>query len=146
MIYGQSSAPPLATTVAPLVARILLCALYLIFAWVKLTHLDQTVASMARAGTPAPALFAWVAIVVEGPLALLLLLGICLRPLCLLFVGYTLATGFIGHPYWSVPADQYMAMLTHFYKNVAIAGGFLALYVAGPGKFHVPFGGNNASQ
>ncbi|RRV10526.1 DoxX family protein [Pseudomonas sp. v388] len=129
---------PFATQAAPLIARVLLCGFYLIFAVIKLNHVDQTIASMARLGTPSPELFAWVAILIEGPLALLLLLGVFFRPLCLLFFGYTIATGIIGHAYWAVPPEQYMGMFTHFYKNVAIAGGFLALYAIGAGRFSLP--------
>ncbi|MFJ4394546.1 DoxX family protein [Pseudomonas sp. NPDC089396] len=122
---------------APVIARVFLCALFLIFAVIKVMHLDQTIASMAKVGAPFPTLFAVVAIAIEGPLALLLLLGVCFRPLALFFAAYTLVTGFIGHAYWSVPPEQYMAMFTHFYKNVAIAGGFLALYAVGPGQLGV---------
>ena len=59
----------------------------------------------------------------------------CPRPLAVLMAFYTLATGFIGHHYWTMTGlDQY-ANEINFYKNVSIMGGFLALYIAGAGKY-----------
>jgi putative oxidoreductase len=44
----------------------------------------------------------------------------------------------IGHRFWEVTdAAQRGNQLIHFWKNIAMIGGFLALYVAGAGAFSV---------
>jgi putative oxidoreductase len=44
----------------------------------------------------------------------------------------------IGHRFWDVTdAAQRGNQLNHFWKNIAMIGGFLALYVAGAGSFSI---------
>ncbi|WP_223302777.1 DoxX family protein [Halotalea alkalilenta] len=129
------STRPTGADAALLLARLLAGLLFLIFGVMKVSGFSATVAGMSAGGVPLPMLAAIIAVVIELPLAILLMLGFATRPLALVFAVYTVATAVLGHPYWAVPADQWLNMLTHFYKNLAIAGGFLALYVAGPGRF-----------
>ena len=51
--------------------------------------------------------------------------------------AFTLIAAFIGHRYWSVPADQYANQMAHFMKDIAIVGGFLALFAAGAGAISI---------
>ena len=65
---------------------------------------------------------------------MLLIVGYKVKPLALLMAVYTIATAMIGHNFWDAtnPAVQH-EMVIHFWKNVAIAGGFLLLFVTGAG-------------
>lgn len=120
-----------------LVARILLVVLYVLFGWQKMVGFSGTIGYMTSVGVPLPAVAALVAVVVELVFGVLLLIGIYTRPLALLLAVYTLVTGFIGHPYWTLSGmDQYMAMI-NFYKNVSITGGFLLLALNGPGRYSI---------
>ena len=120
-----------------LVSRILLVLLFLIFGWDKLTDYSGTVAYMSQNGVPLPAIAALVAIVVEFVVSIAVIVGVWTRPLALLLALYTLATAFIGHPYWTMSgADAYDNMI-NFYKNVSIMGGFVLLYVTGAGKHSI---------
>ena len=120
-----------------LVSRILLVLLFLIFGWDKLTDYSGTVAYMSQSGVPLPAIAALVAIVVEFVVSIAVSVGVWTRPLALLLALYTLATAFIGHPYWTMSgADAYDNMI-NFYKNVSIMGGFVLLYVTGAGKHSI---------
>jgi putative oxidoreductase len=120
-----------------LAARILLVILFLIFGSMKLTDYSGTVSYMAQTGAPLPPLAALVAILVETFLSIAVVLGAWTRPLAVLLAVYTLATGLIGHHYWTMTgAAQYMAEID-FYKNISIAGGFLLLFVTGAGKYSV---------
>ena len=121
-----------------LIARILLALLFLIFGWSKLTDYSGTVAYMTQDGLPLPSVAALVAILIEFFGAIGLILGVWTRPLAVLFGLYTLATAFIGHPYWTLPdpAARYGNMI-NFYKNVSILGGFLLLYITGAGRYSV---------
>ncbi len=120
---------------AILVARILLVVLFLVFGWGKLTDYAGTVGYMTQAGVPMPSVAALVAIVVEVLVALAVALGVWTRPLALLLALYTLGTGLIGHPFWTMEGAARYANAINFYKNVSIIGGFLLLYVTGAGRY-----------
>lgn len=120
-----------------LLARVLLVVLFLVFGWSKLTGYAGAVAYMAQAGLPMPQAAAAAAIVIEFFVALAVLIGFWTRPLALVLAAYTLAAAFVGHHYWTMSGADRFANMINFYKNVSIVGGFLLLYVAGPGKYSV---------
>jgi putative oxidoreductase len=118
-----------------LVARVLLVLLYVIFGWSKLTNYGGTVSYMAMTGAPAPQISAAIAIAIEFFVGIAILFGIFTRPLALVMAIYTLATGFIGHHYWTMSGADQLANETNFYKNVSIMAGFLLLYITGAGEY-----------
>jgi putative oxidoreductase len=120
-----------------LVARILLIVLFLAFGWSKLTGYTGTVGYMTQVGAPMPSVAALVAIMVEVFVALAVALGVWTRPLALLLALYTLGTGLIGHPFWTMEGAARYGNAINFYKNISIIGGFLLLYVTGPGRYSV---------
>jgi putative oxidoreductase len=120
-----------------LVARILLIVLFLVFGWSKLIGYAGTVGYMTQVGAPMPSVAALVAIMVEVFVALAVALGAWTRPLALLLALYTLGTGLIGHPFWTMEGADRYANATNFYKNISIIGGFLLLYVTGAGSYSV---------
>ena len=120
-----------------LVARILLIVLFLVFGWSKLTGYAGTVGYMTQVGAPMPSVAALVAIVVEVFVALAVALGVWTRPLALLLALYTLGTGLIGHPFWTMEGAARYGNAINFYKNISIIGGFLLLYVTGAGRYSV---------
>lgn len=70
-----------------------------------------------------------VAIFVEILGAALLIIGYQMRFACLTLAGFAVVTALLFHANF---VDR--AQMFHFLKNFAIAGGLLALYVAGPGR------------
>jgi putative oxidoreductase len=72
--------------------------------------------------------------VVEVFVALAVALGAWTRPLALLLALYTLGTGLIGHPFWTMEGVARYGNAINFHKNVSIIGGFVLLYVTGPGQ------------
>ena len=122
---------------AILVARILLAVLFLVFGWGKLTNYAGAAAYMAQTGAPLPSVAAVVAIVVEVFVALAIVLGAWTRPLALLLALYTLGTGLIAHHFWTMEGAARYGNAINFYKNISIIGGFLLLYVTGPGRYSV---------
>jgi putative oxidoreductase len=120
-----------------LIARVLLAVLFLVFGWGKLTDYSGTVAYMTQSGAPLPSVAALAAIVIEFFGAIALILGVWARPLALLFAFYTLASGLIGHRYWTMTGYAYFMNMTNFYKNVSLMGGFFLLYVTGSGKYSI---------
>jgi putative oxidoreductase len=120
-----------------LIARFLLALLFLIFGWEKLGDYSGTVAYMTQSGAPLPMIAALVAIMVEFVSSIAIILGIWTRPLAVMLTLYSLATAYIGHPYWSMEGIDRSANMINFYKNFSIIGGFMLLYVTGPGKYSV---------
>lgn len=88
---------------------------------------------MAASGAPMPTLAAIIAVIMEVPAAILIVLGFFTRPLAVIFIFYTLGTAVIGHHYWDMTGDAVLPNMINFWKNVSIAGAFLLLAVTGPG-------------
>ena len=116
-----------------LIARIAIVVLFIIFGYPKLTGFSGTVQYMTSLGAPMPMLAAIVAVVMEVPAAILIVLGFFTRPLAVIFVFYTLGTAVIGHHYGDMTGDAVLPNMINFYKNVSIAGGFILLAITGPG-------------
>ena len=116
-----------------LIGRIALVVLFIIFGYPKLTGFSGTVQYMTSLGTPMPMLAAIIAVVMEVPAAILIVLGFFTRPVAVLFVFYTLGTAIIGHHYSDMTGDAVMPNMINFYKNISIAGAFILLAIVGPG-------------
>lgn len=129
--FGQSR------EVMLLIARIAIVVLFILFGFPKMTGFNGTVQYMASLGAPMPVLAAIIAVVMEVPVAILIVLGFFTRPLAVLFVFYTLGTAVIGHHYWDMSGDAVMPNMINFYKNISIAGAFLLLAITGPGAISI---------
>ncbi|MGR7370749.1 DoxX family protein [Klebsiella aerogenes] len=117
-----------------LIARIAIVLLFIIFGYPKLMGFSGTVQYMASSGAPMPTLAAIIAVIMEVPATILIILGFFTRPLAVIFIFYTLGTAVIGHHYWDMTGDAVLPNMINFYKNVSIAGAFLLLAITGPGS------------
>ena len=119
-----------------LVARVLLASLFVISGFDKATNLPAATAYMATTNTPLPEFFAAAAAAIEFAGGSALAFGAATRLVAPLFVVYVFLTAIIGHPYWTVPAGTaHDNILFHFWKNIAICGGFLLLFLEGAGRY-----------
>jgi uncharacterized membrane protein YphA (DoxX/SURF4 family) len=55
---------------------------------------------------------------------------------------FLLVAAVLFHNFWAVPEDQTQDEMTHFLKNVAMAGGALVLLAAGPAVWTYGIGGS----
>jgi putative oxidoreductase len=115
-----------------LAARILLAAIFIQAGWGKFFAIEGTAGYISSVGLPAATLLAWAAAIFELVAGLAILVGFRTRETAWLLAAFTLFTGFVFH---YQPADQMQMIM--FMKNVAIAGGFLSLVVAGAGALSV---------
>ena len=69
-----------------LIARIAVVLIFIIFGFPKMMGFDGTVQYMASLGAPMPMLAAIIAVVMEVPAAILIVLGFFTRPLAVLFI------------------------------------------------------------
>ncbi len=116
----------------PLVGRILLTLVFFVAGYQKLMSVGGTAGYFGKIGLPMPDLLVWLVIAVELVGALLILIGWKTRAVAWVMAIFTVATAVIGHKFWVDPSQA-----TQFLKNLAIAGGFIMLAYAGPGRLSV---------
>ena len=110
-----------------LVSRCLVAALFLWSGIGQVTGYDETAIFMTRHGLIGNLLP--IAVFIELAGAVLLVVGYRMRFTCLALAGFCVVTALLFHANFTDKAKMF-----HFLKNAAIAGGLLALYVAGPGR------------
>lgn len=115
---------------ANLLGRLLLAAIFFWSGYGKLVGYAATVGYMEKFGMPAALLP--LAILLEIGGGVLLVIGWRTRTVAIGLAAFTLLTAIIFHSNFG---DR--NQLTHFMKNLAIAGGFLAVGVAGAGRWSV---------
>ena len=64
-------------------------------------------------------------------------MGLGTRYAALLLALFTVAAALLAHRYWALPLQEQAGQANNFFKNIAIIGGLLALFVAGPGRFSI---------
>ncbi|WP_217577621.1 DoxX family protein [Mesorhizobium sp. GbtcB19] len=117
-----------------LISRLLLAALFVPSGFQALSNIAGTTSYFAGLGLPLPTLAAWGTGLFELVAGLLILIGFQTRVVALLLAAFSIAAGFIGH-YGQGADDATLAFLHQqmLMKDIAIAGGFLALAMAGAG-------------
>lgn len=110
-----------------LVARVLLALIFVAGGANKAMHAAETVAYMESMGVPGGLLPLVAAF--EVLVGFALIAGYRASLACILLALFTLAAGAIFHH-----AFNDVTQLTMFMKNLAIAGGMIALAAAGPGE------------
>ena len=121
----------LRTYAVPL-GRLLLSAVFIWAGIGKLMDPAGTAGYFAHVNIPAPAVMVWIAIIIELIGGLMILVGFQTRWVALVLAIFCLVTGFGVH----LPVGD-LANMTHFYKNLAMAGGFLYVFAFGAGTWSV---------
>ena len=121
--------------VFPLLARLLMVALFLPAGLNKIGGFEGTVGYIASVGLPLATVGAIIAIVVEvaGPLALLV--GFQTRLAAGVLAVFTLVATVFFHNFWAMPAEQQFVQQLMFFKNLGVIGGLLALMASGAGAW-----------
>jgi putative oxidoreductase len=114
--------------VALLIGRILLGALFLIAAYNKVKGYSGGIGYFGKLGLPAPHILLPLTIVFEALVGVLLIVGYQTRLAALAIAIFCIVTALIAH---TNIADG--NQLNHLLKNLAVAGGALALFASGPG-------------
>lgn len=111
-----------------LIARIALGLLFLVAGLGKLGNVEGFGGYMASGGIPA--VLAWPVVLFEILGGLALIIGFQTRIAALALAAFCVASGFLYH---FDLADQMQT--TQLLKNIGLAGGYLALWVAGAGAW-----------
>lgn len=115
-----------------LIARVLLAVLFIIAGLNKLGGIEGTAGYIGSVGLPFPTLLAWGTAFFEVIAGLAILAGFKTQWAAYALAAFCIASAIIFHNGFADPS-QMNAML----KNFALAGGFLALSVAGAGALSV---------
>ncbi len=116
--------------VALVIGRLLLSIIFILAGIQKITGYGGTVGYMEAMGVPG--IFLPLVILVEVVGGLAILFGFQTRIAALLLGGFSVLAALLFH---FQPSDQIQMIM--LMKNFAIAGGFLALFVAGPGSLSI---------
>jgi len=116
-----------------LAARLAVAAIFVHGGWGKLWSLDGTAAYIASQGLPAADLAALAAALLELGGGLAIALGLGSRWSALALALFLVPTTWLFHNPIGLDAAAAQMQWIHVYKNLAIAGGLLALAAHGPG-------------
>ena len=116
------------TNILDLVGRILISALFLLNGVFKISNYDGTVGWMESFGIPGILLIPAIILEIVGPI--LIILGYKAKIAAGFLSLFCIATAFIFHNDFS---DQ--MQLGSFLKNIALAGGFIFIFINGTKDF-----------
>ncbi len=125
------------SSLGALAARVLLAFMFILAGWGKLGDIQGTMAYTASGGLPG--FFAIPAIAIELLGGLAVLVGWQTRWASLLLALFCVVTAVLFHyvPAQGLEGYEYVGQILNFQKNLAIAGGFLALAAFGAGRYAV---------
>ena len=118
--------------VIEVLGRILLSTLFLIEGINKISNYEGTIQYMESFDVPE--YLAIPAIILEILFPLLLIIGYQTKVASLVLVIFTIVVAIIFH----TDFDNHMQFIT-FFKDIAIAGGFMIIFVNGPGRFSLDY-------
>lgn len=116
-----------------LVGRVLLGWIFVTYGWTHLMDLAGFAKTFPSRGLPE--WLAYIASPVEFVGGILLIVGLATRYTVVVLLLFMLFATFSSHAYWSVPAAQKGNQMAHFWKNISMIGGLIALFVTGAGKY-----------
>jgi putative oxidoreductase len=119
-----------------LVGRILLGWIFVRSGYGKMFDIPAYAATFSGRGLPT--FLAYIAVPAEFFGGIALILGLATRYVVLVMIIFMLMATFSSHRYWEfTDVAARRAQDSSFYKNLAMLGGFLFLFVIGPGRFSV---------
>ncbi len=127
------------------ISRVLLSAVFILYGYLKFVDVTTIINNpgtkrfmdLVAAGAAAPAWLGYLIGAIELFGGLAILLGVKTRWIAWAFVVYLVIITWLGHPFWLLEGAPRGANQAHFYKNLAIIGGFLLLAVTGAGRYSV---------
>jgi len=122
----------MSTNLQLLIGRVLLSIIFIMAGISKLGAVAGTAGYMASMGIPLPSISVWLVIALEIFGGIAILLGFFTRYAAWALAAFCVVSGYLGH---FQPEDQ--MQMTMFMKNLAMAGGYMALAAAGAGAFSI---------
>jgi len=123
--------------IALLLARITFAALFAVSGLRKLMDLPTFAASLVKRGVPYADVLAPVGAGVEFLGGIAALIGFQTRLAALALIIFTIIATLIGHRFWELDGPARQMQQSHFFKNLAIIGALLALWVSAGGPYAI---------
>ena len=130
------------TDTIQLLARALIAAVFIVFGFQQITNIAGYTAnpnivkfSGITAGILAPVVIAYLVAAIDLIGGLCVLVGFKTRCASIALIIFVILTLFIAHNFWVMEGAPRVGNQVNFYKNLAIIGGLLLLYVHGPGRY-----------
>ena len=120
---------------ALLLGRVAIAALYLPSGFSKLTNLDAFINQIDGRGVPVAPVLAPLGAAIEFLGGLALLVGVHVRLASVGLLIFTILATLIAHRFWEYQGAALRLQQINFFKNVAIAGGFVFLIAHGGGRW-----------
>jgi putative oxidoreductase len=130
-----------------LVSRILLSAVFIVYGYLAFSDVNvwstfnqaalKRFFDMVAGGMAPPTWFGYLIATIQLVGGLAILVGFRTRWVAYAFVVYLILTVFFAHNFWDMQGAARGGNMAHFYKNLAIMGGFLLLALQGPGRYAV---------
>jgi putative oxidoreductase len=124
-----------ATDLWLLIGRILACWIFVAVAWGALGGLTGSINYLTSLKVPAPEVFAPIALIAEILIAVSLVLGVATRYGAALGIVFVIVATAIAHRYWEYSGPSAIVNYNYFLKNLSMIGGFIYIFVFGPGRF-----------
>jgi putative oxidoreductase len=127
-----------------LISRIVLSAVFIVYGYLAFADVKAWVnfnqAALKRffdvvGGMAPPTWFGYLIATIQLAGGLAILAGFKTRWVAYAFVAYLLLVDFSAHNFWDMQGAARGANMAHFYKNLAIIGGFLLLALQGAGRY-----------
>jgi len=132
---------PLASASLLLIARVLLAAMFLASGYSALSNIQATADYFGGLGLGPSVPLAWAVVLFELAAGILLVVGFQTRAVAAVLALFSLAATFLGH--YGQGGDDPTAAFMHsqaLLKDIAVAGGLIALAVHGAGRLAVDGG------
>lgn len=109
----------------PLLARLLIAALFVVSGIWKITHFATTTAYFNRIGMPVAEATTVIAILVELGGGILFAIGWRRRWVAWFLAAFVVVATAMGHRFWEADPSRFFGEMSNFLKNLAIIGGLL---------------------
>ena len=120
-----------------LLGRVALGVLYVPSGFGKLMDSSRMTGMLTNKGWPLPMAFAILAGLVEFLGGLAIIVGFKTRCAAFAMIVFTIIAMLLAHQYWQLEGAARAAQHIQFYKDQAIIGGFLYVFVRGAGPWSV---------
>ena len=121
----------------PFLGRLLITYIYITSGLAKVIDWSGNVQYMNTRHLPFVPLLLAIAAVIEIGGSICLVTGFQARWAAIIMFAYTIVLTLLFHNYWSFSGMMRGTQETHFRKNLATAGGLLALAYGGPGRWAI---------
>jgi putative oxidoreductase len=130
-----------------LISRILLSSVFIVYGYLAFKDVNAWLNSnqpalkrffdMVAGGVAPPIWFGYLIAAIQLIGGLAILVGFKTRWVAYAFVVYLILVDFFAHNFWGMQGAARGGNMAHFYKNLAIMGGFLLLALQGAGRYSV---------